>query len=179
MGSQEAMTHMVTIVFTAKTNWISRTILKLTGGKASHVFLEYDSELWGGRWAAEAGALGVRKIPAKMARHHVVAEFGCQFPTNEALRSVAHLVGQRYDIGGLLWFAWFIIAWRLFKKKIKKPLNNTKGQFCSEFVTRFLQAAGMYEREADPELTSPQELFEHCRRSVVLRDMIELKVAAP
>jgi hypothetical protein len=155
---------MVTIVFTAKDSWISGLIRWITRGKTSHVFLEYTSDLWGGRWAAESGSHGVRKIPASMARRntHIVAEFGCKFPTEAAIKKVAALIGERYDFGGLAVFAWAILTWRMCRKKFKKPMNNTRGQFCSEFVTRFLQAAGKYPADRDPEFTSPQDLLDCC-----------------
>jgi len=153
---------MVTIVFTASPNWFSRLIRWCTSGRTSHVFLEFSSVDWGDRWVIEAGAYGVRVVPARMARHNIVAEFDCLFPTDDPIRWAVKYVGKPYDVWGLFVIGWSILLWRVFKRKLKKPLNNTKGQFCAEFVSRFLQRADVLPSTTDPELVYPDSLLNTC-----------------
>lgn len=154
---------MIKIVFTASNTWIGRLIRWFTRSKVSHVMLEYTSELWGGQWIAEATATGVRKVPARRARHDVVAEFECLFDADKAIKEIGKYVGLPYDYVGLIVFAWAVISWRYLKTKIRKPLNNTKGQFCSEFITHFFKAAQLVKTQKwDPELSKPGRLFNYC-----------------
>jgi len=156
---------MIKIVFTASDTWIGRLIRCLTRGKVSHVMIQYPSDLWGGEWIAEATATGVRKIPADRARHHVMAEFQCSFDPGPALKKISAHVGSSYDYAGVFVLAWAIVSWRLFRRKVRRPLNNTKGQFCSEFVSRFFRAADLPGTERwNPERSSPQRLLQYCTK---------------
>jgi len=154
---------MTKIVFTASNTLLGKLIRWITKSKVSHVFIEYHSSQWGGQWALEAYITGVRKVPVSRVRHHVVAEFECLNIPSQAFLRIGKLVGEGYDFSGLFLFAWLHIIWKWFGKKMRKPLNATKGQFCSELGARFLDAAGVSDpRLDDPEKASPQILFEVC-----------------
>jgi hypothetical protein len=154
---------MTKIVFTATNTLLGRLIRWVTRSKVSHVFIEYPSQKWGGQWALESGAVGVRKVPAERARHDIVFEFECVKIPDRAFKQIGQYVGTRYDVGGLFVFAWAKIVWRWSGRKIRKPLNNTHGQFCSELVSRFFKAANIIDdRLADPELVSPQTIYSIC-----------------
>lgn len=155
---------MVKIVFTASQTWIGRFIRWLTRGTVSHAMIEYSSSTWGGQWIAEATFTGVRMVPAIRARRHVVCEYECLFPTSLALKEVAQYVGDHYDYAGLLRFGGALLVWRLFRTKFRRPLHATSGQFCSEFVARFLQAAKIPGPDKwDPERISPERIREFCK----------------
>jgi len=154
----------VRLVFTTSSHWIGRLIRWFTKSKTSHIYIEYSSGVWGGRWAAEAKQ-SVRKILASKARKGVVAEYRFREDITDALRAGSGAFGQKYDYAGIIVFAWAIIQWQVFRKKFRKPLNATKGMFCSELVANILQHANYPEPlDWDPELVSPEDLLQYCER---------------
>lgn len=165
---EETPTEMgrdVRVVFTASKTFLGRWIRRLTQSKVSHAFLEYDSSLWGGRWAAEATISGVRKVPAAKARHHVVCQYRVRFDPRPGLRMIAPLFGSAYDVTGILVFAWAIMLWRWFRVRMRRFTRNTKSQLCSELVARFLIASQVTgTANWDPERTSPEQIRHLCAR---------------
>jgi hypothetical protein len=159
----EETSRDIRLVFTASKTFFGKIIRWLTGGKVSHVFLEYDSSLWGGRWVAEATVGGVRKVPSYKARHNVVWEYRAAMDTRVACRSIARYFGNTYDYAGLLVFAWFIIAWRWLKLKAKKPHRSTKSQVCAELIARWVTAYGVPgSQDWDPDRVTPQMIADAC-----------------
>lgn len=121
--------------------------------------------MWGGEWAVEAWATGVRAVPAWRARlnHRVVAVYECKFETAGALREVGKLVGQPYDFAGLIRLGW-VLFWRWLGVSVRKPLGSTRGQFCTEVIARFIMAAKLPEAQNwDPEALTPKDLVWYCR----------------
>lgn len=160
------VSHDVRIVFTAKTNWFSRLIRWITNGTVSHVFLEYDSTLWGGRWVAEATVGGVRKVPSYKARKNVVFEYRFLKDPRPGCTALAEYFGNKYDYVGMVGFAVFIVVWRWLHLKIKRPFRSSKAQLCSEFVARWFKASGVpVAAYLDPETTTPQMLYDICFQS--------------
>lgn len=151
------------LVFTASKTLFGRLIRWFTRGKVSHVFLEYDSSLWGGRWVAEATIGGVRKVPSYKARHNVIFEYRATKAGNAACNSIAKYFGNAYDYINILIFAWFIIAWRWLKLKIRRPHRSTKAQVCSELVARWVIAYGVPGVSGwNPEYVTPQMIADVC-----------------
>lgn len=160
---QVEASHDVRLVFTASKTWFGRLIRWLTGGKASHVFLEYDSTLWGGRWVAEATVGGVRKVPAYKARHNIVYEYQVKQDPRVACESIAKFFGNAYDYAGLFIFGWFIIAWKWLKLKVRRPHRNSKSQLCAELIARWMIAYGVPGTDGwNPECISPQSIADKC-----------------
>lgn len=159
------MEERVTIVFTASDHIISRLIRWATHGEVSHCYLEYSSELWGGRWSAEADAKGVHKKPAEASRHAVYAEYECSgFDVPPCTKAIRKYIGASYDYAGLGLLALIKIAWQVFKVKIRHPATSTRAQKCSELVARFLQAGPLPETKVwNPETVEPQQLLDWCR----------------
>ncbi|RLC88630.1 MAG: hypothetical protein DRJ03_01790 [Chloroflexi bacterium] len=157
------MEHDVRIVFTAGTRWISRLIRWALRSPVSHVFIEYPSQAWGGRWAAEATKGGVRKVQAKKSRHHVKAEFRCKVDLHEGMVQAAKYVGVKYDYTGAFFIGVVALSWRLLKVKIRHPLRRSSSQFCSEFIAYIFQKAGVQRTAAwDPALSGPGRLYRFC-----------------
>jgi len=155
--------HDVRLVFTASRTWFGRLIRWLTGGKVSHVFLEYDSTLWGGRWVAEATVGGVRKVPAYKVRHNIVYEYRVQMDPNVACNAIAKFFGNAYDYAGILIFGWCIIAWRWLKLKARRPHRSTKSQVCAELIARWMIAYGVSGTDGwDPDKITPQGIADKC-----------------
>jgi hypothetical protein len=163
VSTVEEQSHDVRIVFTATKTWFGRLIRWLTGGKVSHVFLEYDSSLWGGRWVAEATVGGVRKVPAYKVRHNIVYEYRVKLDSRVPCRAIARYFGNAYDYAGIFIFGWFIIAWKWFKLKVRRPYRSTKSQVCSELIARWVIAYGVPGTQAwDPEQVTPQMIADIC-----------------
>jgi hypothetical protein len=155
----------IRIVFTAGTHWISRIIRWVLRSEVSHVFIEYPSSIWGGRWVAEATKGGVRKVQAYKSRHHVYAEFICKFDVRSGLANAAKYVGDEYDYSGAIILGLLALLWRWFKVKLRKPLRASKSQFCSEFVARVLMGMKEVQVEGwDPEQAGPDRLLQFCRK---------------
>lgn len=157
------VSHEVRIVFTARTNWFSRLVRWFTKSQVSHVFLEYDSSLWGGRWVAEATVGGVRKVPSYKARKNVVFEYRFLGDPRPGCAAIASYFGNKYDYAGIVGFAVFILLWRWLHLKIKRPFTHSKAQLCSELVARWVKESGVpVAAYIDPELTTPQMVYDIC-----------------
>jgi len=150
----------VLLVFTASSHPISRAIRWLTRSPVSHVFIEYESEGWGGRWAAEATTTGVRKVQAQVARKSVYAEIECLFDPRPGYEAVGALVGKRYDYFGVALLGLVVAAWRWFRVKLRVPHRSALSQFCSEFAARWLMGCKVPRTEHwDPNRAAPGRLY--------------------
>lgn len=154
---------MVKLVFTASHTIGGKIIRWLTQSRVSHVMIQYESDLWGGEWVAEAMVKGVMKRPAEKARHHVVSEYYCNFDPKPGFRAIRKYFGDWFDFEGILVAGWIILIWRIFKRKIRVPFRTARNQFCSELVARFLEASSELPLQSWNFITvSPEEIEEFC-----------------
>ena len=147
---------------TRKYNIVSKIIRFLTKSKVSHSFLVLKESYFEQEFVLEATTEGVRLVPFKKFEHEndVIGVFTPDVPIDAGVRAQVELIGEMYDVPGLLGSA-FVLLGRWFKKKWKNPFRSTKSQFCSELVTRALQSAKYPGTEdLDPESTTPQDLYE-------------------
>ena len=166
----------IRLVFTAGTHWVSRLIRWVLRSKVSHVFIEYPSGMWGGRWAAEATKGGVRKVPTRKARHHVYTEFVCRFDARPGLVGAAKYVGDEYDYSGAVILGVLALLWRWFKVKLRRPLRHSKAQFCSEFVARVLMGVKEVDvSDWDPEQADPDRMLCFCGKHPELFHSLQVK----
>lgn len=152
----------LTLTFTTSRSWISRLIRFFDRSPASHVSILFESAELGGSWALEADLAGVRLRPeARWARgKRVVGRFRSRSSLPGNLRAAAALVGRRYDVTALVGFAWAILMWRWFRRKVRNPLASPRAYVCSEFVVHLREGGGLPEFEGlDPERTSPRVLW--------------------
>jgi hypothetical protein len=155
------MSDPISIVFTASDWWFGRLIRRITGGRTNHVYIEYTSQEWSGRWKAEAATLGTRKVLASKNTSTIVARFDCLFPV--PLSKIADDVGKPYNFIGILNIGLVLICARWLRKKIKKPFHNTKGLFCSEWTAKMMKIAELPgTSDWDPEMQSPEDLLDYC-----------------
>lgn len=165
--------HDVRIIFTASNTLFGRLIRKLTGGTVSHAMLEYDSSLWGGRWIAEATVSGVRKVLSHKSRHNVICEYKFKSDPKKGCRAIAEYFGSAYDFAGIFWFAWFIIAWRWLKLKVRRPASTSKAQVCSELMARFVQPYLDKGLPWNPSKITPEELRQTCEINTTLFEPVD------
>jgi len=150
----------VRIVFTASRTWFGKLIRKITKSKVSHVFVEIP--VWGQRFAVESTVSGTRIVPAHKARHYIHSEFQCSFPVRPGLLAIGEKLGSPYDWAGTFFLGILIIVGQWFKMKWKKLCWNTKSLKCSELVAFFLQSVGVIRKEANIEITTPDDLLLLC-----------------
>lgn len=160
---------MIKIGFGTNSKPHSALIRWATDSPWSHVWIEYESQLWGGWWAAHSGPTGVAKIPLiKLLNEYPK---NVQFYCNADVRggfSWAHIaVGAPYDYGviwnGLLYAIHRATKWDFLRRMAHR---NTAKYTCSEFVTGFLKASGIRSVAGlDPELTTPGNLYKVVEQS--------------
>lgn len=159
---------MIRIGFGTNNKLRSKLIRWATKSEWSHVWIEYQSELWGGDWGAHAHDKGVIKVPL----HKIYTEYTkrkvyyCHADADlkRGFQWAANRVGYRYDYGviwnGLLYFLYRLFGWLFLWKLV---VYDRSEMTCSEFVAGFLKAAGMQELQPeDPELLPPGDLEKEC-----------------
>jgi hypothetical protein len=160
----ECQINCVKIVFTASNTYFGRLIRWITQSDTSHVMLQYTSDLWGGEWIAEATVTGVRKVPAEKAKHSVIREYVCKFDAKKMLHSMRDYLGEPYDYQSIAVLGWTLLIYKIFQKKITRPLHNHYGQFCSEFISRgFAGDEDLPKHNWDFTTVSPKEVDTYCK----------------
>ena len=155
----------VRIVLTATNYLVPRLIRWITGSQVSHAGIQFSAPIWGSDLMVEATFPKARFAPVEIARHNVVYDYECKFDTTASFKAINTLVGQWFDIEGLLIIGWIRAVWILFRRRIKVPHRNAKEQFCSELVARFLIAAKLPGTESwDPERITPEDIRQYCEQ---------------
>lgn len=143
------------IAFSARGGIISRLIRWLTGGRVSHAAVLYRSVTWGGLWVAEATSAGVHTYPLTNPKIWV-SVWRVKYDITADMRVARAYFGEHYDFLGVLRFGFILMWWRIFKRKLRRPLTASSGQFCSEWVAHVLRSVigGL-----DPQWASPESLL--------------------
>lgn len=161
---------MVRLVFTATHKIIPRLIRAITKSDVSHGMIQFTSSLWPEDLIVEATFPKAHLTPVHIARHDVVCEFTCNFDTTDSFKVVNNLIGQWFDVRGLLIVGWIRILWMLFRRRIKVWHTSTGQQFCTELVARFVIAGKIHGTGAqlpdveawNPERIRPDHLKKYC-----------------
>lgn len=156
--------------------FLSRLIRWATRAKYSHCWVRHGSTVWGGIWITQADWPVVRTWPWKSAtaKWTVKKLYRPRFDIHPALAAVRQDFEDPYDIAGLFGMALVMIVLKWFKRRIKNPLANPSGVFCSEFVAQILVAAKLPGTEAwDTEAITPKEVEAYCRRNPDLFEPVE------
>jgi len=160
------MEQHVDIFFTCSSAWYSRLLRWAEKSKVSHTGLEYNNlSFEGDSWTLESSAGGVETFPTKKRPQNVTHRFRCQSSNiSSALKEISELVTSPYDWKSAFFIGLVFIVWKLLKVKIKRPFNNSRGQVCSEMVSRFLKVLGSPGIDNfDFESVTPQMLLSYCR----------------
>jgi hypothetical protein len=171
----------VRICFSTSTSLISRLIRYFTKSKFSHAFLTRWSQDWLG-WLGVGSQLGGWMEQAgENFETGGVSVVHCLVLPNiniwEGLRKNRKLLGAPYDIGGLLGMSWVEVLWRLFKLKVKNPLNSRKAWFCSEIIVKILKDSGL-DLGLDPGSTDPEVLYEALVATGAVEEEYPVRLAA-
>jgi len=161
-GQDGHLDRSVHIVLTAKHTLLGRIIRWVTHSQVSHCLIEIP--VWGRRMVAEATIGGVRLVPMRRARHHVVYEFECQFDTRYGLEAIADSLGKRYDYVGLTVIAWWLMCKQWFHVKCARTRYRSEAVKCSELVAMFLRACRVSGAAAELpyELATPEDIRDFC-----------------
>jgi hypothetical protein len=152
----------VSIVFYDGDSLVSKAIRWFTKSKVNHTAIVYDSEDWGTEITIEAASNGViAHKSSRKAKHKYIVSDPKAF---EKLKTITSYLGEFYDYIGIVKFGLLLLWWKLLKIKIRKPLTNTKGQFCSELVARYLISFPNIEIKS-PQWTSPGDLLIVCEKN--------------
>jgi hypothetical protein len=146
------------IGFLRTDSWISKLILKFTGGKWSHAFLCYYSAEFE-TWLQLGSEINgwVHEPVIGLASPHLFYLLPTPFDLGLGLKKNVKWLGTGYDFGGLLGMAWVLIAWRWLKRQIKNPLQSDASWFCSEIVAQIMRDSGAT-LTLEPGSTDPNRL---------------------
>ena len=144
-------------VYEADDNFIGKAIRWFTKGRVNHVAIMYDSDDWEAEWVTEAIARG--RVVARPVRNrkwtHVVT---AKYDAVPYLRAAQEFVDQKYEFKAIFLFAVFILAWRWFKLKLRRPTLSGKAQICSEIAAHTVIPVLGPEIE-NPQWVHPEELL--------------------
>lgn len=162
---------MIYIGFSRSRSIRSKLVRWATGAAWSHVWIEYPSHAWGGRWVAHSAENGVVKVPAEpyLASCEAVKRFEVKVDITKGLEACREFVGRKYDYK-VIWNALVgvihrVTKWQWLYKIVSKDSSKLT---CSEFVSSILKEAGVIGTEGmDPELTTPGDLERFCSSSPI------------
>lgn len=160
---------MIVIGFSRGHSLRSKLLRWATAAQWSHVWIEYPSHLWGGRWVTHSAENGVVKVPAEpyLASQETVLRYKIGVDVTEGFKQCRGYIGRKYDYkmiwNGLLGVIHRVTKWQWLYKIVSKDSSQFT---CSEFVTLILKKAGVPGTEdMDPELTTPGDLEKFCSKS--------------
>lgn len=160
---------MICVGFGTNEKWTSKLIRWATRSPWSHVWIEYPSAIWGGRWVAHSWAEGVTKVPLDQVEtmYPVRKTFECRPNMEAGFLWARKYVNAGYDYGviwnGLLLVLHHATGWEWLHKIV---IRSAAKFSCSEFVCGFLKAAEVAGTESmDLELTTPGDLEKFCSSS--------------
>ena len=158
---------MVCVGFGTNEKWTSKLIRWVTKSECSHVWIEYPSVTWGGRWVVHSwGSAGVVKVPLEQVEkdYPTHRSYECSLNIDGGFQWARQRLGARYDYG-VIWNGFLLVLHRITGWGwLNDVLHRNAARFsCSEFVAGFLKAAGVPGTEhMDPEFITPEALREFC-----------------
>jgi len=171
---------MICIGFGTNERLTSKLIRWATRSDWSHVWIEYPSGVWGGRWVAHSWADGVVKVPLERVEKAYPKRrlYECQVDVSDGLTWARKYIAASYDYG-VIWNSLVLILYRATGWQWLKQIaaRNAARFSCSEFVGGILKASGVKGVESsgvvdpdavdrfDPEMTTPGDLERFCATS--------------
>jgi hypothetical protein len=153
--------HDVRIIFTASKTPLGILIRKITKSDVSHAMIEIP--IWDKRMIMEATLGGVRLVPSKKSKHHVVKEYQCQFDTKPGLIDISQKLGDHYDYAGLFVIIWAKIFWDWAKLRMRFLKWKNTSIKCSELVALFFQSCNLPDSDKIVvELSTPEDIKDFC-----------------
>jgi len=162
---EQVQKQEVYVYFTRSKSILARLFRWFEKSDVSHVGLGYNNQSFGNNdWYIESNLKGVLTFPAGTFNQNITHRFRCEHPkVPEALMEISKLVMTPYDLKSAFFIGLGALIFKFLNVKIKRPLNNSKGQVCSEMVSRFfdyLTLNGIHRYNF--ETVTPQELHDYC-----------------
>lgn len=159
---------MITAAFSTPKRWslVSWAIKLFTKSRVSHCLIGV--EVHGIRMFLHCTSGGVKLTPRlKFEKHNdVLYEYEFIPDMGASLKHTYEHLDEAYDYGGLFGFAWVLLAWRIFRRKIRNPLSSARAMWCSEFMLHLNHDNLIQEwRGLDPELTHCQHLLDRIKET--------------
>jgi hypothetical protein len=162
---------MIVIGFGTNEKWTSKLIRWVTRSEWSHVWIEYPSGVWGGRWVVHSWESGVVKVPLELIREKYPKHRSYDLNRGEMAQGfdwARERIGASYDYG-VIWNALMLVMYRAtgWEWLHRILLRNAAKFSCSEFVSGFMKASKVKGTEDwDPEFMPPVDLFQFCEREL-------------
>jgi hypothetical protein len=158
----------VTVGFSTPRRWnvLSALIRSATGSRTSHAWVQIHDPLFRRDLVLEAHATGLRLVPFTVfdLTNRVVAVAHPNCDLEGGLEAAGAWLGSRFDFEGLVGLFLELVA-RHFGRHWKNVLHGSTALFCSEAVTRLLQAGGFPRADTlSPQDTTPEDLLEFLAR---------------
>lgn len=148
--------NRVRYVYEASNSIPGRAIRWFTRGRVNHVAITYDSDDWEAAWVVEAVPKGVVSRPVRNRKWtHIVTP---KYDAVPYVREAQEFVDRKYEFKAIFLFAIFILAWRWFKLKLRRPTLGGKAQICSELAAHTVLPVLGPEIE-NPQWVHPEELL--------------------
>lgn len=129
---------MLRIVFTESPGCVGALIRWFTGGRASHVGIQFDEDRV---LHADKGGVQISTMEQFLTGGRRILAVYEPKPGHEHLldlqNALSH-VGASYDYDGLVGFIIPVLSWRWFRVKLGNPLSDKEEYVCSEFVAAAL-----------------------------------------
>ena len=166
--SPRARVSRVRIGFSTPRRWnvLSALIRSTTGSRTSHAWVQIHDPLFRRDLVLEAHATGLRLVPLTVFNltNRVVAVAHPQCDLEGGLEAAGAWLGTRFDFEGLVGLFLELVLRRL-GGHVNNVLHGRSALFCSEAVTRLLQAGGYPRADAlTPQDTTPEDLLEFLAR---------------
>lgn len=154
---------MITAAFSTPKRWtlLSWLIRKFTKSKVSHCLIGI--HVHGIPMFLECTAGGVKiSLRSKYEKtDNILYEYKFLHDMSAPLEHAYKHLQESYDYAGLVGFAWVIILWRLFKRRVRNPFASSRAMWCSEFMLHLNHNHVIPEwKDLDPELTHCQHLLD-------------------
>jgi len=116
----------------------------------------------------EATEVGFRYIPFSVfsGKNDVLEVITPPHPLDKGVHMANAWLGESYDFVGLF-STFFVIVGRWLKRKVKNPGQSSRAMFCSEAVTRVIQASEYPGTvDLDPASVTPQDLLDLLKKDL-------------
>lgn len=168
--SDAGKSHEIFVGFGKDKGCKGRLICCATKAQYSHSWIEYPSNVWGGRWIAHATSRGVIKEFHKHVydRYPKRVRYRCKIDLDKGIEAVRGRVGRSdYDFGGIVNLLILVLhratKWKLWHAFV---CRNDEKVTCSEFVAIILDEAGVKPTEKlDTEITTTGDLVKLVKNS--------------
>jgi len=168
------MKERILIVPAATKEWWASIIRFVLRSKFNHIFIIYESMLWGSWWAVDIRKYGVVKVPSEKATDRVkYAEFWeCRLPLERGLKETRKYVLSGYDILGVISASIKWALWRFTGFEWTRPVHSADKMWCPEYVAMIIRMSGIPHAESmEPAVSFPGDIQSFMDSSIYFKQV--------